>query len=1360
MLQPFHHFVLIPKILVTLVRSLAAAAALLLLLVALAWASLHWLIVPRIDDFRPQLAAWAGQALDAHVSAQRLSAQSQGWLPTLVVQGLEITDANGQPGLQAGRASVRLSPWNLLRGRIDALDVDAATVWLRRDAGGGIRAAGVALTPDADDSGVALHWLLAQPRISLHGGQLHWVDAWHDHEFTLDAVDVDLRGRDRRLALSVEAGSTSSSPHLSLAARLRRPLWPLRAGNWRHWGGRLQLDVQGLPVTQLADALALDTRWGVRLDAGTATLHVQGNASDGQLGEFEASVSLQQLAGRLGRYVQPLQLQTLDGTVRWQRQAEGAQVTLDDVQLAWPDGSSLTGSSATLSYALAPEADAPMRLQASHVDLDALQQLARHLPLPHALQRALHELRPAGWLDTLDARWLGPLRLTRNWQARGRIHELAVAARPVAQEADGGPADARIGRPGVQGLDVVFDASQAGGRATVTMNNGTLTFPGVFEEPTVDVGQLLAKLGWRTDEDGTRVDVDRLELANADAQGTFSGFWRTGAMPPDGDGRYPGFLDLRGRLSRGDGARVHRYLPLVLPADARHYVRDAIVQGRISNADVRVRGPLAEVPFNMPGEEGIFRISGQVDDGIMAYVPTRLQDAGESAWPALHELGGQLEFDAAAMHVRQASAQVRDHPGWAFDDISADIADFDKARVVVSASGSGKLEAALDVVRASPLAALTGHALDDAHASGEAQLQLQLDLPVSALSKSTVRGRVHLQQNRISMGPAVPPLDAAQGSVAFSESGFSIDDVQARALGGPVVISGGLANDKANTVQSARIQARGTASAAGLQQMARQLPLAAWTPLADALQGSTDYVLALDVATDGARTVALDSSLEGLAMAWPAPLDKPAAPRWPLQLRWQRQGADRPATPLRLDLQLADRLAVHWSWPQGLAAAPRGTTLLGAAAAAGHEPPAGQDLALEADLAALDVDRWASLARPLVQAADQRGAADRWFPDRWRIAVRRLRVAAHELADVSASGQRQGMRWQSSVQSPDLAGDVTYQWGAVGQPGQLEAQLSHLKAETAEPAVQQDVTPASELPSMAIVADHFVWNQLDLGRLELQASHEAGEAAPGWRIDRLVLATPQARLQAGGKSTVLPGGKDGAATNQTVLGFQLEVEDAGVLLQRLGQPGVMAGGTGSVTGELAWKGSPLALDVPALRGQLQLDLANGRFVKLEPGASKLFGVLSLQALPRRFMLDFSDIFRSGFAYDRMHAETRLDHGIISADNLQIEGVSAIIEMSGQADLQKKTQDLHVRVQPRLDAGAAALAATAISPALGAAAFVAQLALKGPLGKANAREFHVRGSWSDPQVEALAPPPQNEDSNQDEDRMPAAGENNP
>jgi uncharacterized protein YhdP len=127
-------------------------------------------------------------------------------------------------------------------------------------------------------------------------------------------------------------------------------------------------------------------------------------------------------------------------------------------------------------------------------------------------------------------------------------------------------------------------------------------------------------------------------------------------------------------------------------------------------------------------------------------------------------------------------------------------------------------------------------------------------------------------------------------------------------------------------------------------------------------------------------------------------------------------------------------------------------------------------------------------------------------------------------------------------------------------------------------------------------------------------------------------------------------------------------------------------------------------------------------------------VISLQALPRRFLLDFRDLFAQGFAFDDLRGDIAIVGGVASSHNLKVRGVQALVMIAGSADLERETQDLSVVVVPELNAGTAALASAAINPAIGVGAFVAQALLQRPLSAAATRKFHVTGPWSDPHVD--------------------------
>ena len=165
-------------------------------------------------------------------------------------------------------------------------------------------------------------------------------------------------------------------------------------------------------------------------------------------------------------------------------------------------------------------------------------------------------------------------------------------------------------------------------------------------------------------------------------------------------------------------------------------------------------------------------------------------------------------------------------------------------------------------------------------------------------------------------------------------------------------------------------------------------------------------------------------------------------------------------------------------------------------------------------------------------------------------------------------------------------------------------------------------------------------------------------------------------------------------------------------------------------------GQPVQIGRMALSGTLGLALDGGPFLQADAGAARLLGVLSLQALPRRLLLDFRDVFEAGFAFDTLTGDLHIQHGVARTDNLRMRGLQATVLMDGSADIARETQSLRVVALPELNTASASLAYAAINPAVALGAFVGQWLLREPLRQVSAREFRISGAWADPQVERI------------------------
>ncbi|HLD09446.1 MAG TPA: AsmA-like C-terminal region-containing protein, partial [Methylophilaceae bacterium] len=199
----------------------------------------------------------------------------------------------------------------------------------------------------------------------------------------------------------------------------------------------------------------------------------------------------------------------------------------------------------------------------------------------------------------------------------------------------------------------------------------------------------------------------------------------------------------------------------------------------------------------------------------------------------------------------------------------------------------------------------------------------------------------------------------------------------------------------------------------------------------------------------------------------------------------------------------------------------------------------------------------------------------------------------------------------------------------------------------------------------------------------------------------------------------------------TRMNINWAISDVGKTLERFGYPNTVKGGNADFIGQLNWPGSPHAFDVLGLNGNFKVDARNGQILQIQPGVGRLFSVLSLQNLPRRLTFDFRDVFSSGFTFDKVSANVKIDRGVMHSNDFILEGPTARVEMKGETDLHKETQHLFVKVTPYIS-DSLSLAALAGGPAVAAAAYLAQKLLKDPLNKLAVDRYEIIGTWDNPQ----------------------------
>jgi uncharacterized protein (TIGR02099 family) len=577
------------------------------------------------------------------------------------------------------------------------------------------------------------------------------------------------------------------------------------------------------------------------------------------------------------------------------------------------------------------------------------------------------------------------------------------------------------------------------------------------------------------------------------------------------------------------------------------------------------------------------------------------------------------------------------------------------------------------------------------------RLDLALTIPLRHSDDTTLRGRLAFLGNALAP-PALPRLEQVSGAVDFTHARVDARGIAAQFLGGPLRV------DADTQGEGVSIRAQGRVTAPGL---------AAWLgpDWGKRLSGQTAWRGQLDLLAAGER-LRVESDLVGLASSLPEPLAKPAAAPLPLQVSVQPQADGR-----RHALRLGSTAAAVWlSTPAG--AWTRGELRFGGTAALPAEP----GLRVAGQTAALDLSGWLALLPEREKGQDMPLTALDLKLDALDLMGRRFR-------DVQLQARGRNGILRGDVSGRDVSGVLTYR-PAGAQPARVSAQFSRLTipprtASDAPRAAGGRTLEAERFPVLDLSVEDFRLEERPLGRLDALARG----TPQGMVIESLQLAHADSVFHMSGLW------RDGVPT-ETRAELKLSVTDAGRFLARFGYADVMARGAAELQGNATWVGSPADFAFDTLAGQIAFEAKNGQFLKVNPGAGKLLGVLSLQSLPRRLSFDFRDIFSQGYAFDDAGATLRIARGVVYSDDFQMRGPAARVNMSGLANLEQETVQLRVKVVPKLSESVAVAGALLGGPIAGVGAFAAQKILRDPFEQMVSQEYLVSGPWQSPDVKKL------------------------
>ena len=853
--------------------------------------------------------------------------------------------------------------------------------------------------------------------------------------------------------------------------------------------------------------------------------------------------------------------------------------------------------------------------------------------------------------------------------------------------------------PGLSGLAGDFDGDASGFRLKLDPSSAMhFDWPSGFAV-VHDVRLQGDLLGWR-EGNGWRVGTTALHVQGkeyaADVRG---GMWF------QGDGTRP-WIDIAADLADAPvpvakGFWIHHKMSKA----AVDWLNGALVGGTVRNGRAIVSGDLDDWPFT--DRDGRFEAVAHIEHGQFKFQPE---------WPQLEQVDADIAFIGNGFELkgRGALGEV------VIPAFQAGIADFGEGDLKIAARTDTDAGRLLALLRQSPLHKTYGDTLDHLQAKGPVAATFDLLQPLHAdnQARKKLAGTVDLKGAQLSETRWDLVFDNVRGKAKYDDGGFASGPLQVVHDGQPGVL--GL---RAGSGTRDRNQAFEADMAAVLDadRLLDRAPEMAW--LKPYMDGRSSWTVGVTIPRAPAGTasvptqLSLTSDLVGTAMSLPAPMRKGAGTPLATTVR-----APLPIGSGEIDVAFGDLLALRARNANGQTGV---RVVLGSDEVKDAPPPSG--LVATGRTGTLDAMEWIAVAR---------GGGDEGDG----LPLRHIDVTAGRLLMIGSVFPDTRLQLAPAQQALAVSLDGDALSGALLVPDAKGAPIAgklarvHWRKAPVEGAqtagsgargVTDDIDPAA-VPPLSLDVEDLRFGDARLGTAKLRTRQQAD----GMYVDQLQLRSPGQQIDVRGQWT---GTKSGARTR---FAADVKSENFGGLFDDLGVGDRVSGGHGQITADAGWPGSPAAFRLAALDGSVKLAVRDGHLLEVEPGAGRVLGLLSVAEVRRRLMLDFSDFFSKGFAFNRIDGDIRIGGGLARSDNLLIDGPAAEIVIRGDTDLRSEQFDQTVDVKPKSANVLTAVGAVAGGPIGAAVGAVANAVLKKPLSEMGAKTYRVTGPWKSPKVEVV------------------------
>ncbi len=851
---------------------------------------------------------------------------------------------------------------------------------------------------------------------------------------------------------------------------------------------------------------------------------------------------------------------------------------------------------------------------------------------------------------------------------------------------------ARDERPGFRGFSGLVRANRLGGRLEMRSTEMTAELPRYFDEP-VDLSLAEGTIIWRRSDSRTTVLSDGIRISNdlIDSESSVQ-------LTIEGDGSSP-IIDLSSTWSISDVAAVRSLIPArIVKPKLYDWLQRAFVQGSIPIGTTSLNGPLDKFPFD--NGEGRFQIEATLRNLILDYHPL---------WPNTMQSDLEVVLENTRLYSLRNEGRSA---GNRVVDAKIEIPDVRNPVLTIDAFSTGTLETIRTFTSQSPIADVFGGHLERMAVSGDATFGLNLVVPLLDTKAFDFTARLRSNNGTVAIDGFGPVVTDLVGEVTILRDDISSEALGATFLGESVTLDLRMSDDDRFRVVA---ETRGVATA---EAIVSELDL----PLDGLISGRTPYKAQLlfpdgDSDVSAPFTIRLESGLEGLAIEMPEPVGKPADSTLEIRgdIRFVEDGVIESAG-------FAENLIawqVLFNETDDLWDLDRGVVTLGGDVMQSAET---RGLHISGTTSTVRLDDWLALSR---SGEESGGVAER------------IRSIDLTVEDLFAVGQhvkghhvrvdRSARDWLVQIDGEQVVGSVFVPYDFDSDRAMvIEMERLHMPGDEVSPPDDSEVDPTT-LPPITLRANDLAIGDRYYGSIEADIIRIPG----GLEATRIETRDETFEINATGRWIVDDSDPRGARTFAAGTFNSSDVERTMARLDF--QPGIVSSQM-VVDFDLGFSGGPRDDYLDELDGSVGVEFGAGQLEEVEPGAGRMFGLLSITALPRRLSLDFRDVFNKGFGFDKIAGNFRISKGEAYTCDLSLEGPAADIGIVGRASLVAEDYDQSAVISANFGNTLPIMGAVVAGPQAAAAMLIFSQIFKKPLQEVGQVYYSIQGSWDEPALD--------------------------